>query len=68
MMPLVFMERAEMEALPEYSHTLPTRQTIGKQWRRRAATATSGWVRGEYVEHTDPALVGIVWCEIALTS
>jgi hypothetical protein len=68
MTPLVFMERAEMLELPEYSVTLPTGTTIGKRWRRRDPQATSGWTMGEYVPHADPALVGIRWREIALTS
>lgn len=67
-MQLVFMERSEMEALREYSASLPTGKTIGKRWRCRSTEATSGWVMGEYVEHSDPALVGIRWREIALTS
>lgn len=65
---LVFMTKAEMKALLDYSTTLPTGTTVGKQWRRRDRESTSGWTMGEYLDHPDPNKVRIRWREIALTT
>ena len=57
-----------LEALLEYSCSLPTGTTIGKRWRRStkfgqslAAARFTEWMIGTYVEHLDDTKVGIVW-------
>ena len=63
------LDRAELFALLEYSCSLPTGTTIGKQWRcdvhayRKKAIPKDQheWQIGEYTEDTDPGMVGIRW-------
>lgn len=55
---------AQFTALLEYSTTLPTGKTVGKQWKRYLAAGpkAGSWLLGEYVEHPQPDLyVGIRW-------
>lgn len=49
---------AALDALSEYSTSLPTGTTIGKRWKQRRP---DGWLIGEYVPHQDPGTVGIKW-------
>jgi hypothetical protein len=56
----------ELESMGEYSSTLPTGQTIWKQWRCRALDEPSGWVVGQYVPSLDPKYVGIRWYRVVL--
>lgn len=63
------ISREDLFALPEYSCSIPTGTTIGKQWRcdvhayrsRAAPAEFHEWRIGEYVEHPDPHTVGIKW-------
>jgi len=59
----IYLTRARFEALPEYSCSIPTGQTIGKAWRRGVPFRgpRRRWYMGRYVEHPDPDLVGIEW-------
>lgn len=56
--------------LPDYSCSLPTGTTIGKQWKRRNCyhDASKGWSRGEFVPHSSPGTVGIEWREIVIVN
>lgn len=62
------LTQEEFDALPEYSTTIPTGKSIGKQWRRQLyfGKYRGGWVRAEYVEDPDPEYVGIVWHYIVI--
>jgi hypothetical protein len=53
----------EFDALPNYSASLPTGQTIGKQWKR---FTDEGWFLGEYVESLKPGCIGIEWDRLIL--
>jgi hypothetical protein len=55
----VTLTRAEFDALPEYSTSIPTGTTIGKRWKRNMGNGV--WWMGSYAEHPDPKLVSIVW-------
>lgn len=68
------MSLEEFRGLSEYSCTLPTGQTIGKQWRRRTPYMTDQggpflWYLGEYyMDETIPeGEIGIRWCRIVLS-
>ncbi|MFJ9313782.1 hypothetical protein ACIRN4_06275 [Pimelobacter simplex] len=65
-LPVVDMSQQELDALLDYSTSLPTGKTIGKRWKRRlfAGPKAGAWVLGEYVEDPNPELVAIVWHEI----
>lgn len=58
---VVGMAQAEVDALLEYSTTLPTGKTIGKRWKRylHVGPKVGRWVLCEYVEDPDPEYVGI---------
>lgn len=58
---VVEMPQFEVDALLEYSTTLPTGKTIGKRWKRRlfVGPKAGSWVLCEYVEDPDPEYVGI---------
>lgn len=62
----VTMTQAEVDALLEYSTTLPTGKTIGKQWKRQlyVGPKRGAWLLCEYVEDPDPAYVAIRTREI----
>jgi hypothetical protein len=50
-LPVLPLTDREMDALPEYSASIPTGKTLGKRWRRgvrQAAAASPRWVVGEY--------------------
>lgn len=66
----VAMTQAEVDALLEYSTTLPTGKTLGKRWKRQLYVGPKRgvWVLGEYVEDPDPAYVGIRWREITVAT
>lgn len=71
-LPHVELTQAELEALPEYSCSLPTGTTIGKRWkldvhfRPGPPNAFPAWLLGEYTAHPDPGLVGITWRRIVV--
>lgn len=57
----VVFTQDEFERLPDYSCSLPTGKTIGKQWRRRVPYNTgpgivNRWYLGEYAECEPPEL------------
>jgi len=56
---VVRMTEKALADLLEYSCSLPTGTTIGKQWKRKVDK--HGWRLGEYVEDQDPNMVGIIW-------
>lgn len=64
------MTQSEFDALLDYSASLPTGTTIGKQWKRRNDyhDESKGWMLGEYVEHPNPDLVGIRWRQIEIVA
>ena len=67
------LTRAELEALPDYSCTIPTGTTIGKKWRRRepyhiGPGIVNLWYTGEYVEDPDPEMVGIKWRKVVINA
>ena len=64
----VVLTQAEFDALPDYSCSIPSGTTIGKQWKRRRNyhDESSGWLRGEYAESTRPGRVLINWRNIVV--
>lgn len=64
----VELTQEEFDALPEYSTTIPTGKTIGKQWKRQLyyGKYLAEWVRCEYVEDPDPEYVGMLWHKIVV--
>jgi len=68
----IILNQAQLDGLLEYSCSLPTGQTIGKQWKKnRNAYQTPHnpvpeWWVGEYVEDPDPKMVGIEWRRVKL--
>jgi hypothetical protein len=64
----VLMTQKAFDDLLEYSCSLPTGTTIGKQWK--AGWPYYGerikWYLCEYVEHEDPGMVGILRKEIKI--
>lgn len=65
------MTAAELRELPEYSCSLPTGTTIGKQWKcdyaafgRKPPGSPKEWWMAEYVDDPAPDMVGIVWRRI----
>lgn len=62
---VVELTQEEFDALPEYSTTIPTGKTIGKQWKRQLyyGQYREQWVRCEYVpDEEDPEnYVGMLW-------
>lgn len=62
----VDMTQAEVDALLEYSTTLPTGKTIGKRWKRQlyAGPKRGAWLLCEYVEDPDPAYLAVSTREI----
>lgn len=69
-MKTIRLTRSDFDKLPNYSCTLPTGTTIGKQWKRAVQRfheePTDEWVLGEYIEHPDPGTVGISWRRILI--
>lgn len=69
------LTRKQFDALLEYSCSLPTGTTIGKQWKCRRPYIDDGnppdWYLGEYVEDPNPeyrqkGYVGIKWRKIEI--
>ena len=61
----IVLTTPEFEALPEYSCSLPTGQTIGKRWKRKCRDPNGEvWMLGEYVEDPEPGMIGIRWRRI----
>lgn len=70
-LPEIVISRSDLQALPEYSCTLPTGTTIGKRWRRdthivgiarpQDKPGPSEWVIGEYFDDGTPGMVAIRW-------
>lgn len=64
------LTKQEFDALPDYSCSLPTGTTIGKQWKRRNNydDESKGWTRGTYSHRIDAHTVAILWENIWLTT
>jgi hypothetical protein len=56
------MTPATLNALPEYSASIPTSADMGKRWKR--ADGRGWWMMGEYAPHEDPAIVRIIWRKV----
>lgn len=57
------LNQSELNALLEYSTSVPTGTTIGKRWKRKT---DSGWLIGEYIPDQDPKRVGIKWYKVEI--
>lgn len=59
------MARSAFDELPEYSCSIPTGVTIGKQWKARRPASDTGWFLGSYEDEPDqatwPGQVRIMW-------
>jgi hypothetical protein len=69
-MPTMRISRRQLEALPEYSTSLPTGTYIGKLWRRNVAVvrAPAIWRIGGYFPHEQPDdFVYVRWFKPFLT-
>lgn len=64
-MNIVTLTKAELENLPEYSRSLPTGTTIGKQWR---VYRNNLWYRGTYTNSKLDGMVEIIWERIWVAS
>jgi hypothetical protein len=60
LMPYVTLTQAELDALPEYSHSVPTGVFPGKRWKRNERAYPRGrageppaWLLQEYAAHTE---------------
>lgn len=56
------IKQKTLDSLPEYSCSLPTGTTIGKVWKRNnnfGSDLDPEWIICEYVNHSDPNLIGI---------
>lgn len=68
------MTQAALEAMVEYSCSIPTGTTIGKKWKcdrnfgRRSSTVGPDWMTGEYIDHQDPNKVGIKWRKVVIVA
>ncbi len=68
----VILTAAELQALDEYSLSMPTGTIVGKRWKRKLWKVRGGyryedgWLMGEYVAGPDgrPDYVGVVWREV----
>jgi hypothetical protein len=59
------MTEQEFDSLLEYNPSLPTRVTIGKQWKCRLGSSEK-WLLGEYIKDPNPEWVGIKWSKIVI--
>ena len=61
------ISREKLQALPEYSITVPTGVTIGKRWRKATVVArldpreTTEWLIGTYVESSKEGYADVAW-------
>ena len=64
----VLVTQKFFDDLPEYSCSMPTGTTIGKQWKRGEPylVPRTSWFLGEYVECDKPDHVGITWKRIVI--
>jgi hypothetical protein len=66
---LVGLTKKELDDLPEYSLSIPTGVFLGKKWKRNVNVGTKDgplWVMGEYTEHPNPELCGIVFKTVVI--
>lgn len=63
---VVELTQAEFDELPEYSCSLPTGTTIGKEWKRGEPyrAPRERWYRGMYVESEREGYVKVKWQRI----
>jgi len=75
------MDQAMLDALPEYSCSIPTGTTIGKRWKRGWCRCVAdkirnfgtckihnAWKMGEYKTSEEPGWVDIQWREIIVVT
>lgn len=65
----IHLSKAELDALPEYSMSVPTGTTIGKRWKRdnnvyRQHGSEPDWWMGEYFDVQSATEVGIRWYHV----
>lgn len=64
-LPTIELYPDQLEALLDYSMTLPTGTTVGKMWRRDCNVFRKhlgpDWIVGRYVPSSDPGYIGIEW-------
>lgn len=74
-LPVLRLTRRELEALPEYSTSVPTGTTPGKRWRRNVAFSLAGfhpptegavWIVGEYGKDVG-GYTPITWYDVEVT-
>lgn len=70
--PTLSLTQRELDALPEYSTSLPTGTTIGKMWKRNLLVALGlrlrpHWIIGEYYERDD-INTKIRWYDVELVT
>lgn len=63
---VAFVSPLAFKRLRDYSCSLPTGQTIGKQWKRRRSYEheSMGWQLGEYSGCNQPGHVSIIWRDL----
>lgn len=57
MPPIAWVPESKFNQLPEYSTTIPTGKTIGKQWK--AQNSKGMWFLCEYKSDPDPRYINI---------
>lgn len=76
-LPFIYLTPNQLAELPEYSTTLPDsyKRPVdkgGKPWKRNLKwhlrDAPPDWIRGEWIPHEDPTLLGIKWERILVAS
>lgn len=67
-LPTVRMSKAEFDGLLEYSTSLPTSPSVGRQWKRRqpAFGDPASWFLGTAVEDPEPGWTRIEWAKIQI--
>ncbi len=66
-LPVALLTKAELDALPEYSWSIPTGVTPGKRWKRdeNDGRGSKAWMLGEY-QPAGKYKCRVVWSRIAL--
>ena len=72
--PVIVLTRKAFDDLYEYSTSLPTGTTVGKQWKRHIYELGSGgrmkltnkWLMGEYFDDGTPGMIAIRWSRIEI--
>lgn len=72
MIETITLTQKQFDDLPEYSCSIPTGTTIGKQWKKNIYAFTNfsdkvkrqKWFLCEYIKDDDPKMVGILYKQI----